>query len=88
MPEDTAISGKKIGTISHYYSQIGVAVVDLTAELKVGDKIRIKGAVTDVEQEVESMQIDKKPVGKASKGESIGLKVGGKIREGDDVYKL
>ncbi len=88
MPEDTAISRGKIGIISHFYGQIGVAVVDLTGELKVGDKIRIKGAVTDIEQDVESMQIDKKPVGKASKGESIGLKAAGKIREGDDVYKI
>ena len=89
MPEETiSISGKKIGTISHYYGQIGVVVVDLTGELKVGDKIRIKGAMTDIEQEIDSMQIDKKPVAQAKKGESIGLKVEDKVREGDVVYKL
>jgi len=83
-----AEDGKKIGVISHVYGQIGVVVVDLTGELKVGDKIKIKGAVTDAEQTVDSMQIDKKPVAQASKGESIGLKVSDRIREGDVVYKL
>ncbi len=89
MPEEsTTIEGEKIGTISHYFGQIGVAVIDLTGELKVGDKIRIKGATTDLEQEVNSMQIDKQPVNEASSGQSIGLKVGEKIRIGDEVYRL
>jgi len=88
MPEDTTIQGEKIGTISHYFGQIGVAVIDLADELKVGDKIKIKGSVTDYEQEVSSIQIDKKPVATAKKGQSIGLKVNEKIRVGDEVYKL
>jgi len=89
MPEEnTTIEGEKIGTISHYFGQIGVAVIDLAGDLKVGDKIRIKGSTTDFEQEVNSMQIDKQPVNEAGKGESIGLKVGEKVRVGDEVYRL
>ena len=87
MPEETMV-GEKIGKISHYYAQIGVVVIDLTAELKVGDKIRVKGMTTDFEQEVNSMQVDKQPVNQAGAGQSIGLKVNEKIRVGDEVYKI
>lgn len=86
--EVTTIEGDKIGTISHVFGQIGVAVIELTGDLKVGDKIRVKGGTTDFEQEVNSMQIDKEPVNQASSGTSIGLKVGEKVRVGDEVYKL
>jgi putative protease len=82
------IEGEKIGSISHYFGQIGVAVIDLTGNLKVGDKIRIKGSTTDFEQEVNSMQIDKEQVNEAGNGQSIGLKVGEKVRVGDEVFKL
>ncbi len=89
MPEENfKIEGDKIGKISHYFGQIGVAVIDLTGDLKVGDKIRIKGATTDFEQEVNSMQIDKEPVNEAGSGQSIGLKAGDKVRVGDEVYRL
>ncbi|MAE42605.1 hypothetical protein CMO93_02445 [Candidatus Woesearchaeota archaeon] len=51
------IPGKEVGKVTHYYTNIGVAVVELTGALKVGDKIRIKGATSDFEQTVDSMQI-------------------------------
>jgi len=86
--ETTTIDGEKIGAISHYFGQIGVAVIDLTGDLKVGDTIKVKGATSDFEQEVNSMQIDKKPVNEAGKKQSIGLKVGEKVRVGDEVYRL
>ncbi len=86
--ENTTIEGEKIGVISHFFGQIGVAAIDLTGSLKVGDRIKIKGVTTDFEQVVDSMQIDRKEVGKAGKGDSIGIKVGEKVRVGDGVYKL
>jgi len=56
--------------------------------LKAGDKIRIKGATTDFEQKVESMQIEHEKVNEAKAGKSIGLKVKDHVREHDKVYKL
>jgi len=79
---------KKIGVISHYYGKIGVAVVDLEDALSVGDIIEISGPVTNIQQTVDSMQIEHKNVQKAKKGQSIGLKVNGKVREKDVVYKV
>lgn len=78
---------KLIGKITHYFSKIGVGVIELkTGELKVGDSIRIKGETTDLTQAVDSLQIDKKPVEKIGPGESAGLKVSDHVRENDEVY--
>jgi F0F1-type ATP synthase beta subunit len=81
--------GKLIGKISHYFSNIGVAVIDLSSPLKEGEEIRvIGGAETDFNQTVESMQVGHKKVGSAKKGDSVGLKVDEKVREGYLVYKI
>jgi len=81
--------GKLIGKITHYYSNIEVAVIELSAPLKMGDTIRVVGGQeTDFEQEVSSMQIDHKEVKSAKKGDSIGMKVKEKVHEGYKVYKI
>lgn len=79
---------KSIGEISHYFGHIGVAVIKLSDKLKTGETIRIVGGETDFEQEVESMEVDHKKVAAAKKGESLGLKVNQKVREGYKVYKI
>jgi len=80
--------GKLIGKITHYFGNIGVAVLELTDTLKVGDTIRIVGGQTDFTQTVGSMEIEHKKVKVAKAGDSVGLKVEQKIREGYKVYKL
>ncbi len=78
---------KPIGKVTHYFTNIGVAVVEITnGQLKVGDKIHIKGATSDFEQKIDSMQIEHESVEKAKKGQSIGLKVEQQVREGDEVF--
>ena len=77
----------EIGTIGHFFSKINVAVVNLTLPLAVGDRIMIKGPSTDVEQAVESMQIDRKGIQRAEGGQSIGLLVTNPVKEKDVVYK-
>jgi len=79
---------EEVGKISHYFSKIEVAIVDLTAPLSVGDRITMKGVTTDFEQTVESMQIEHENVKSAKAGDSIGLKVKERVREGDIVYKI
>ena len=80
--------GKLIGKITHYFSKIGVAVIELSDTLKVGDTIRIAGGATDFTQAVDSMEVEHQKVQEAKKGESIGLKVNEKVREDYQVYKL
>lgn len=81
--------GKLIGKITHYFSNIGVAVIDLSAPLKEGETIRIVGGeATDFEQKASSMQIDHKEVKSGKKGDSVGMKVDEKVHEGYKVYKI
>jgi len=79
---------KLVGKVAHYYSKISVAVVELSGNLNVGDKISIEGTTTNFQQIVESMQIEHKNLSSARAGQSIGLKVQQKVREGDLVYKI
>ena len=77
----------EVGHITHFFSKITVAVLDLTAPLSVGDHILVKGPSTDFEQIVESMQIEHKNIQRAEKGQSIGIKLVQHARERDVVYK-
>ena len=78
--------GKEVGKVSHYFSKIGVAVIELTDTLKAGQTIHIKGATTDFTQKVDSMQIEHATVPEAKAGESIGMKVQNHVREHDQVF--
>ncbi len=80
--------GKLVGGITHYFGNIGVAVIKLSDALKAGDNIRIVGGDTDFTQAVESMEIEHKKIETAKAGDSAGLKVEQKVREGYKVYKL
>jgi len=80
--------GELIGKITHYYSKIGVAIIELAGDLKAGDKIKIKEGESEFEQEVESMEIEHQKVKDAKKGDVIGLKVNEKVKEGTLVYKI
>jgi len=79
---------QKIGKVFSYYSKIGVAAINLESSLAVGDTIHIKGSTTDFTQTVDSMQIEHEKVKKATKGQSIGLRVKDKVRPSDDVYRV
>jgi hypothetical protein len=77
----------EVGHITHFFPKIGVAVVELTASLAVGDRILVKGPSTDFEQVVESMQIEHENIPKAEAGQDVGLKMAEHARERDAVYK-
>lgn len=77
----------EVGHITHFFSKINVAVVELTAPLVVGDRILVKGPSTDFEQAVESMQIEHQSIPRAEAGQSIGLKLAQRAKEKDTVYK-
>ena len=79
--------GQLIGKITHYYSHIGVAVIELSDTLKVGEAIRIVGGETDFTQTVDSMEVEHQKVEAAKVGDSVGLKVQEKVRDGYKVYR-
>ena len=77
-----------IGQVTHYYTRLGVAAVELTGELKLGDTIRILGRSTEFEQVVRSMQLEHANIAVGKAGQLIGLEVAERVRPGDKVFKL
>ena len=82
MPEEV------IGEVTDFFARPVVAGIELTATLKLGDKIHIKGYTTDMELIVDSMQINNVDVKQAKAGDAIGVKIGERARRGDIVYKV
>jgi translation elongation factor EF-1alpha len=79
---------KEVGRITHFFTKIGVAVIEITGgSLKVGETIHIKGHTSDFKQTVESMQQEHQQIMEAKKGDSVGMKVEEPVREGDLVFK-
>jgi len=78
----------RVGKVTHYFDHIGVAVLNLTEELKVGDNIHIHGHLTDFNQRVGSMEIEHQKLESAGPGKEIALKVLEPVKEGDIIYKV
>jgi translation elongation factor EF-Tu-like GTPase len=80
---------KKVGEVIKFFGKISVAAIRLSeGSLKVGDTIHIVGHTTDLTETVESMQIENKNVQEAGPGADIGIKMKGRVRENDIVYKV
>ena len=77
-----------IGKVTDFFARPVVAGVELTAPVKVGDNIHIKGHTTDMELTVDSMQINNVDVKQAKTGDLVGIKVTERVRRGDIVYKV
>ncbi|MBN2111582.1 hypothetical protein JW707_00630 [Candidatus Woesearchaeota archaeon] len=82
------VEKKPVGKVTHFFSNISVAVVKLKGSLKVGDTIEIETGEGPFKQKVDSMQVDHKPVKTAKKGGEIGLKVNHPVRAGNQVNKV
>lgn len=79
----------KIGTVTHFYDKIGVAIINLDADLAVGEKIKFERGGEDLfEQNVDSIQIEHNTLESAKKGDVVGLKVSQPLKEGSEVYKV
>lgn len=77
-----------IGRVSHYYSKIGVAALDLQAPLHKGDRIRVQGHTSYMEGTADSLEIDHRRVDEASPGDAVDIKVLERVRKGDEVYRV
>jgi putative protease len=78
----------KVGVVSHYFDKIGVAIIEVEAPIKIGDKLKfVRKGEELFQQEVTSMQIEHQQIEAAKKGDGIGVKVDQKVHEGVEVYK-
>ncbi|MFA5270702.1 MAG: hypothetical protein WC400_03815 [Patescibacteria group bacterium] len=80
------VASKAIGKVSHYYDKIGVAIIELAAPLKVGDKVKFVKGEDETEQTIDSIQIERAAVESAKKGAIVGIKVDAPTKEGTIVY--
>ena len=79
----------ELGKVTHYFSKLGVGAIQITQDsLCVGDTIHVKGHTSDFMQQIDSMQLDGKPVHEATVGQSVGIKMADHVREHDMVYKV
>ncbi len=76
-----------IGTVTHYFSHLSVAAVELSDRLSVGDRIHVQGHTTDLSQTVESMEVDHQRVDVAGPGDDVALKVADHVREHDRIFR-
>ena len=78
---------KPIGLVTHFYNEIGVAIVRFKERVPLGTVLYFRGATTDFKHPVKSMQYDHKPISIAPKGKQIGIKVPKRVRKGDRVHR-
>lgn len=83
------MSEQLVGSVSHFFGKAGVIALEITdGELQVGDTIHVTGHLTDFTETIGSMQIEHEQVTRVKPGDSVGIKVMGVAREGDDVYRV
>ena len=76
-----------IGEVTHYFSRVGVAVLNISAPLRKGDWIRVRGRTTDLHQRIDSMEIEHQQTEEAKPGDGVAIKVSDRVRVGDSVYR-
>lgn len=79
---------KKVGTVTHWYDKIKVAVVKLSGALSVGDKVKVERNDEEFEDTVSSMQLDHETIEKGKKGQEVAVKLSEETKEGATVYKV
>jgi len=87
-PEGKLTGKKLVGTITHFFDKISVAVIQVSAPIKVGDELAVEGPQTNIKMKVESMQVEHEKIKEAKKGDDIGMKVPSPVRAKDLVYKV
>jgi putative protease len=76
---------RRVGTVTHYFDKLGVAAIDLTDKLRVGDRVHITGHTTDLTTTIDRMQVDHTDVQEAGPGQDVAAHVGEKVRQHDAV---
>jgi len=77
-----------IGKVTHYYSNLGVAAISLSGELKLNDILHFFGHTTDFIQHASSIEVDHHKITIAHPGTEVALKVEEVVRHGDTVFLI
>ena len=52
------MSEELVGTVTHYFARPQVGIVKLSAAIKLGDTLHVRGHTADFQQEVASLEIE------------------------------
>jgi len=77
-----------IGTVTHYFPKPQVGVLKLQMDLELGDTLHLRGATTDFEQRIESMQVEHAAVETAAAGTEVAVRLNERVRAGDEAYRV
>ena len=87
--QNTPLKKDRIGEIEGYFRKVKAAVIKIKkGPLKMNDRIWIKGYTTDLKLTIKSLEINRKTVQSAKKGQSVGVQVKKRVRRGDGVYRI
>lgn len=85
----TEVREEKIGQVLHYYPHLGIAVIEVArGQIKEGDVVHLKGPRSDMMQEIGFMESDNHVLKEAHSGQTIGLRVEGRVQDHDIVFKV
>ncbi|EKD62565.1 MAG: hypothetical protein ACD_52C00126G0004 [uncultured bacterium] len=72
----------------HYYDKIKVAVVELSADVAVGDKLKfVRGGEDLFDQTVSQMQMEHNKITLGKKGDTVAIKMDKEVKEGAEIFK-
>jgi len=78
-----------VGVVKTFFVKPSVAAIEVTdGEFQVGDVLWFRGHTTDFKQEVQSIQEERQAIGRAVRGQLVGVQVKERVREKDLVYKV
>jgi translation elongation factor EF-1alpha len=80
------MAARRVGTVTHYFDRIGVAVIELSKPLKVGDWVQFMGRTTEFEQRVTSLQVNHQNIEGGNAGDEVAMKVIEQVRPKDGVF--
>jgi putative protease len=79
----------RLGVVTHFYGHANAAILRIeTGELRRGDTIHFRGHTTDFYQRIERIELEHQVVESARSGQTVGVQVSQRVREGDEVNKV
>ena len=82
------MSGIRVGTVTHFFDHLSVAVLQLSQPISVGDTLHFLGHAKDFKQAVGSLQIEHRSVTQGKPGEDVAVKVAQRVHPNDAVFKV